>query len=64
LKQGLYSPGSSIPIVSSEAGFKLKPELLFILAWNFRDEIIDVCRGMGYKGKYLIAFPNTPYITE
>lgn len=62
LKQGLYTPGSSILIVSIEEGFKMKPDLLFILAWNFRDEIIKECKNRGYEGNYLISFPNTPYL--
>lgn len=62
LKQGLYSPGSSIPIVAIEEGFKMKPDILFILAWNFKDEIIKECQKKGYRGDYLIPFPNTPYL--
>ena len=62
LKQGFYSPGSSIPIVSIEEGFRMKPGLLFILAWNFKDEIIKECIRKGYKGDYLIPFPRKPYL--
>ena len=62
LKHGFYSPGSSIPIVSVEEGFRMRPDLLFILAWNFKDEIVKECQKRGYKGDYLIPFPNTPYI--
>lgn len=61
LKQGLISPGTSIPIVSLEKGMQMNPDLIFILAWNFRDEIAKECRIKGYKGKYLAAFPDRPY---
>jgi len=64
LKQGLYSAGSSIPIVPFKKGFKMKPKLLFIAAWNFKDEIIEECRAKGYKGNYLIPFPRTPHLTK
>jgi len=61
LKQGMYSPGSSIPIVSMERGMQMKPDLIFIFAWNFRDEVVKECRMNGYKGQFLVAFPNKPY---
>lgn len=62
LKQGLFSAGSSIPVVSMREGFRLAPDILFVLAWNFKDEIIKECRENGYKGTYLIPFPEKPYI--
>ncbi|MDD4979806.1 MAG: class I SAM-dependent methyltransferase [Candidatus Omnitrophica bacterium] len=64
LKQGLYSPGSSIPILSIEEGLRIKPDLLFILAWNFKDEIIADCQLNGYKRDYLIPFPKKPYLLK
>ena len=40
LKQGRFTPGSSIPIYSSEALEGIRENILFIpLAWNFFDEI-------------------------
>ncbi|MHC9541078.1 MAG: class I SAM-dependent methyltransferase [Vulcanimicrobiota bacterium] len=62
LKQGLYTPGSNIPIVSIEKGMSLKPELIFILAWNFKDEIIQECQDRGFKGHYLTPFPQYPIL--
>ena len=61
LKQGMYSPGASIPIVSLPEGMQMNPDLIFILAWNFRDEIVKECRANGYKGEFLVAFPQSPY---
>ena len=64
LKQGLYTPGSSIPIVSFKKGMKLNPDLIVILAWNFKDEIIKECKSNGYNGEFLIPFPNEPYFIK
>ena len=61
LKQGMYAPGSSIPIVDFEQGMALNPDLIFILAWNFRDEIVKQCNMYGYTGDFLVPFPNKPY---
>lgn len=62
LKHGMYSPGTSIPIVSLEKGMQLNPDLIFVLAWNFRDEIVKECRVNGFEGEFLVAFPGSPYI--
>ncbi|MBI5199992.1 MAG: class I SAM-dependent methyltransferase [Elusimicrobia bacterium] len=63
MKQGLFSPGGAIPIVSKKEGFALKPGLLFLFAWNFKKEILDECRKHGYKGRVLIPFPERPTLT-
>tara|TARA_Y100000590_G_scaffold467417_1_gene646259 strand:- start:1287 stop:2528 length:1242 start_codon:yes stop_codon:yes gene_type:complete len=57
-KHNLFTPGSSIPIVSFDEGMSLNPEIIFILAWNFKDEIIKQCLNYGYKGLFLLPFPN------
>jgi hypothetical protein len=40
-KQGKYLPGSRIPIVDIEELKRQQPDILFILPWNFKDEIIE-----------------------
>lgn len=40
LKQGLYMPGTHIPVVSPEHLEKNLPDYLLILAWNFSEEIM------------------------
>lgn len=64
LKQGYFSAGTSIEIVSFEKGMSEDPDLIFVIAWNFKDEIIKQCRESGYKGPFLVPFPNKPYIIE
>ena len=36
----------------------LNPDYIFILAWNFKKEIINSCKKYGYKGKFIIPFPK------
>ena len=62
MKQNLYSPGTNIQIVNFDKGINFKPDAIFILAWNFKDEIINLCKEAGYKGSYIIPFPNKPQI--
>ena len=39
LRKGLFSPGMNIPVVlESELGFD--PDLYYVLAWNFKEEIL------------------------
>jgi len=61
LKQGFFAPGSSIPIVNFEQGMGMNPDLIFILAWNFRNEIAKECRSYGYQGEFFVPFPQEPY---
>ena len=62
LKQNLYSPGSNIKIVNFQTGIKSKPDAIFILAWNFKDEIIKECKQAGYEGNFIIPFPSRPEV--
>ena len=62
LKQGFYTAGSNIPIISKEKGMASNPDLMFILAWNLKDEIIDECHAAGFKGQFLVPFPENPYL--
>ncbi len=58
-KQGLYLPGSLIPIVGREALRERRPDYLLILPWNLRDEIIEaagVIREWG--GQFVVCIPQ------
>lgn len=59
LKQGLFTPGKHIPVVSSKALDKNRPDYLLILAWNFADAIMK--NNIKYKesgGKFIIPVPK------
>lgn len=64
LKHGLLTAGSNIPIVSYEDGLSLMEEsnMILLLAWNFKDEIINELRSSGYQGRFIIPLPGKPYI--
>lgn len=57
-KIGKFSPGTFIPIVSFRELVRTPPDFLLILSWNFSDEIIEKCREVGYKGKFIIPIPE------
>ena len=62
-KQGQYLPGTHIPIKSPDEIFSDKPDYLFILPWNLRDEIIDNMSGIRqWGGKFVVPIPEIEII--
>lgn len=62
LKQGKFTAGSHIPIVNANEGMSKKPETIFILAWNFSEEIMKyVKKEFNYTGSFILPLPNNPY---
>ncbi len=59
-KQGLYCPGSHIPVVAEEDGImKMKPDYVLITAWNLKAEIMEQLKYIkGWGGKFVIAIPK------
>lgn len=58
LKQGLFSPGHHIPVVSSEELYRRKPDYLLILAWNFADNIMERHKEFRDRGgRFIIPMP-------
>jgi len=37
---------------------KILPDYIIILSWNFKEEIIEKIKLLGYKGKFIIPIPN------
>jgi len=59
LKIGLYTPGTHIPIVSSEMIDKKRPDYILILAWNFAEEILSKTKKYADQGvKFIIPLPE------
>jgi SAM-dependent methyltransferase len=58
-KQGLFMPGSHIPIVDEKIIREKKPDFVLILPWNLKDEIstqLDYIKEWG--GKFVISMPE------
>jgi len=58
-KQGLFLPGSRIPVLPPTAIAERKPDFVLVLPWNIKDEIItqlDVIRTWG--GRFVIPIPT------
>jgi SAM-dependent methyltransferase len=50
-KIGKFSPGVGLEIVGPEILFTSPPDILILLAWNFRTEIENKLRAQGYAGE-------------
>ena len=58
-KQGLFTPGKHIPVVSSEQIYQKKPDYILILAWNFADSIMKIHdKYKNEGGRFIIPVPK------
>ncbi|MEO8382464.1 MAG: class I SAM-dependent methyltransferase [Acidobacteriota bacterium] len=58
-KQGLYLPGSRIPVLAPEHVDQARPDFLLILPWNLRDEIVaQMNRIRNWGGRFVVAVPE------
>jgi 2-polyprenyl-3-methyl-5-hydroxy-6-metoxy-1,4-benzoquinol methylase len=58
-KQGKFLPGTHIPIFDPGKITETKPDYLFILPWNFKDEIIAQMSGIrAWGGKFVVPIPE------
>ena len=59
LKHHLFTPGSNIRIVPPAEAFALKPDVVLLLGWNFRDEILGQIRAEhGWHGEVIVPLPG------
>ncbi len=58
-KQGLFSPGHHIPIISADALYERKPDWVFLLAWVHSKAILQKhARYMEGGGRFVVAYPQ------
>jgi len=58
-KQGLFLPGTHIPIKSPEEVKKTKPDFLVILPWNLKKEIMEQMSFIReWEGKFVVPIPE------
>ena len=63
-KQGLFLPGTAIPVRDVDAIRRLRPDYVVILPWNLRDEIMaDLSFIAEWGGRFIVAIPE-PLILE
>src|SRR3989344_5804317 len=61
LKHGRWTVGSQIPIKDPAEVFAMHPDVVCILAWNFKDEIMRNARRIyGYRGPFIVPLPFKP----
>lgn len=58
-KQGLFTPGTHIPILPPSALFEMKPDYVLVLPWNIKREIMELLDGIhGWGGRFVFAIPG------
>ncbi len=58
-KQGLYLPGTHIPIRHPDEIARAKPDYVFILPWNLREEITGQMKHVrDWGGRFVVPIPQ------
>jgi SAM-dependent methyltransferase len=58
VKQGLYTPGTHLPILAPEAVEQHRPDYLLLLVWNLADEILEQQRAYRERGgRFIVPVP-------
>jgi SAM-dependent methyltransferase len=62
-KQGKFLPGSHIPVFTPERIRETRPDLVLILPWNLKDEIMDQLSYIReWGGKFVIPIPEATVV--
>ncbi len=58
-KQGMLLPGSRVPVYAVERLRETKPDYIFILPWNIRDEVVaQTSFARTWGARYVVAMPK------
>lgn len=64
-KQGLYLPGTHIPIKHPSALLATRPDYLLILPWNLKDEIImQELHILEWGGRFVVPIPSVQILPQ
>lgn len=62
-KQGLYLPGTRIPISGPDRLRELRPDYVLILPWNLKDEIVEQMADVrSWGGRFVVAIPEVEVV--
>ena len=64
-KFGRFTPGSGIPIVSEPELHAMEPDVLFVLPWHFRQNLIEREENFLQRGgRLLFPLPNIEFFPQ
>jgi len=61
-KHGRFTPGTDIPILTPEEALSRKPDTVLLLGWNFREEILNRMKTLGFTGRVIVPLPGAPEV--
>lgn len=59
LKQGLFTPGTHVPVLPPDALYQRRPDYVIVLAWNFAEPIIE--KHSAFReggGRFIVPLPE------
>ena len=63
-KQGLFLPGTHIPIHHPDRIREDKPDFVLLLPWNLQDELVEQLSYVReWGGKFVVPIPETKVLT-
>ncbi len=64
LKQGRYTPGAHIPVVSPDRLLKDQPDFVLVLAWNFLEEVMEQQGEYRRRGgQFIVPVPDVKILS-
>jgi hypothetical protein len=62
-KQGMYLPGTRLPILKPEAIAEVRPDYVLILPWNLKSEIMtDMAHIREWGGQFIVPIPSAKIV--